>query len=96
MAAIWMLFSWLTEKGILAMNPAREVKTERFSRTKGNFCSIFGIVASSLEERHGRTHIRCEVGKFSRNAHSLLQALTHYAARGQLAPPKYSNFIDTE
>jgi hypothetical protein len=25
-----MLFSWLTEKGVLAMNPAREVKTERF------------------------------------------------------------------
>ena len=30
-----MMFSWLTEKGILAMNPAREVKTERFSRTEG-------------------------------------------------------------
>jgi hypothetical protein len=30
-----MLFSWLTEKGILAMNPAREVKTEKFSRTEG-------------------------------------------------------------
>ena len=27
MAAIRMLFSWLTEKGVLAMNPAREVKT---------------------------------------------------------------------
>src|ERR1700681_4628437 len=25
MAAIRMLFSWLTEKGVLAMNPAREV-----------------------------------------------------------------------
>jgi site-specific recombinase XerD len=35
MAAIRMLFSWLTEKGILAMNPAREVKTPRFSRTEG-------------------------------------------------------------
>ena len=35
MAAIRMLFSWLTEKGALAMNPAREVKTERFSRTEG-------------------------------------------------------------
>src|ERR1700687_6364056 len=33
-AAIRMLFSWLTEKGVLAMNPAREVKTERFSRTE--------------------------------------------------------------
>ena len=30
-----MLFSWLTEKGILAMNPARELKTEKFSRTEG-------------------------------------------------------------
>jgi integrase/recombinase XerD len=36
MAAIRMMFSWLTEKGVLAMNPAREVKTERFSRTEGN------------------------------------------------------------
>ena len=35
MAAIRMLFSWLTEKGVLAMSPAREVKTERFSRTEG-------------------------------------------------------------
>src|SRR5207249_10927562 len=35
MAAIRMLFSWLTEKGVLAMNPAREVKTERFSRVEG-------------------------------------------------------------
>src|ERR1700760_2654706 len=35
MAAIRMLFSWLTEKGVLAMNPPREVKTERFSRTEG-------------------------------------------------------------
>jgi site-specific recombinase XerD len=34
-SAIRMLFSWLTEKGILAMNPAREVKTEKFSRTEG-------------------------------------------------------------
>src|ERR1700693_2922198 len=34
MAAIRMLFSWLTQKGVLAMNPAREVKTERFSRTE--------------------------------------------------------------
>jgi site-specific recombinase XerC len=29
-----MLFSWLTEKGILAMNPAREVKTEKSLRTE--------------------------------------------------------------
>jgi integrase/recombinase XerD len=35
MAEIRMLFSWLTEKGILAMNPAREVKTQKFSRIEG-------------------------------------------------------------
>jgi site-specific recombinase XerD len=35
MAAIRVLFSWLTEKGILAMNPAREVKTPKFSRNEG-------------------------------------------------------------
>jgi site-specific recombinase XerD len=36
MAAIRMLFSWLTEKGVLAMNPAREVKTESFSRPEAS------------------------------------------------------------
>jgi site-specific recombinase XerD len=35
MAAIRMMFSWMTKKGVLAMNRAREVKTERFSRTEG-------------------------------------------------------------
>jgi hypothetical protein len=40
LAAIRMMFSWLTEKGVLAMNPAREVKTERFSRT-GGIQSVF-------------------------------------------------------
>ena len=35
MAAIRMMFFWLTEKGILAINPAREVKTPKFSRTEG-------------------------------------------------------------
>jgi integrase/recombinase XerD len=35
MSAIRMLFSWLTEKGILAMNPVREVKPEKFSRSEG-------------------------------------------------------------
>src|SRR6202022_1204152 len=35
MAAIRMMFSWLTEKGILVINPAREVKTPKFSRTEG-------------------------------------------------------------
>ena len=34
MAAIRMLFSWLTEKGVLAMNPAREVKPRDFHGPK--------------------------------------------------------------
>jgi site-specific recombinase XerD len=41
MAAIRMLFSWLTEKGVLAMNPAREVKPEKFSRTEVRFNSFW-------------------------------------------------------
>jgi site-specific recombinase XerC len=47
MAAIRMLFSWLTEKGVLAMNPAREVKTERFSRTEGK-TPAFSLTSSPL------------------------------------------------
>ena len=45
MAAIRMLFSWLTEKGVLAMNPAREVKTERFwlNSNKGTAESAVGL-----------------------------------------------------
>jgi integrase/recombinase XerD len=35
MAGIRMFFSWMVEKGVLAMNPAREVQTQRFSRTIG-------------------------------------------------------------
>jgi hypothetical protein len=42
MAAFRMLFSWLTEKGILTMNPAREVKTETFSGTKGKTPAFVG------------------------------------------------------
>jgi hypothetical protein len=30
-----MMFSWLTEKGILAMDPAREAKTPKLSRNEG-------------------------------------------------------------
>jgi site-specific recombinase XerD len=46
MAAIRMMFSWLTEKGIVAINPAREVKTPKFSRTEGK------TPAFSTEEVH--------------------------------------------
>jgi integrase/recombinase XerD len=35
MAGIRMFFSWLTQKGVLPINPAREVKTPKFSRTEG-------------------------------------------------------------
>jgi integrase len=57
MAAIRMLFSWLTEKGVLAMNPAREVKTERFSRTEGKTPAfVEGEVQKLLaRSRHPRT-----------------------------------------
>jgi site-specific recombinase XerD len=46
MAGIRMFLSWLTEKGVLAINPAREVKTPKFSRTEGK------TPAFSVEEVH--------------------------------------------
>jgi site-specific recombinase XerD len=57
MAAIRMLISWLTEKGVLAMNPAREVKTERFSRTEGNTPAfVEGEVQKLLNAIETSTH----------------------------------------
>jgi site-specific recombinase XerC len=57
MAAIRMLFSWLTEKGVIAMNPAREVKTERFSRTEGKTPAfVEGEVQKLLEAIETSTH----------------------------------------
>jgi integrase/recombinase XerD len=57
MAAIRMLFSWLTEKGVLAMNPAREVKTERFSRTEGKTPAfVEGEVQKPLDVIEASTH----------------------------------------
>src|SRR6202140_2375577 len=57
MAAIRMLFSWLTEKGVLAMNPAREVKTERFSRTEGKTPAfVEGEVQTLLDAVETSTH----------------------------------------
>jgi site-specific recombinase XerD len=57
MAAIRMLFSWLTEKGVLAMNPAREVKTERFSRTEGKTSAfVDGEVQKLLGAVDASTH----------------------------------------
>src|ERR1700674_5662576 len=58
MAAIRMLFSWLTEKGVLAMNPAREVKTERFSRTEGKTPAfVDGEVQKLLDTIETSSHI---------------------------------------
>jgi len=57
MAAIRRLFSWLTEKGVLAMNPAREVKTERFSRTEGKTPAfVDGEVQKLLDAIETSTH----------------------------------------
>src|SRR5580693_324198 len=57
MAAIRMLFSWLTEKGILAMNPARKVKTEKFSRTEGKTPAfVEGEVRTLLNAVEMSTH----------------------------------------
>ena len=51
------LFSWLTEKGVLAMNPAREVKTERFSRTEGKTPAfVEGEVQTLLAAIETSTH----------------------------------------
>jgi hypothetical protein len=56
MAAIRMLFSWFTEKGALAMNPAREVKTERFSRTEGKTPAFVVSSEASGSDRDHHAH----------------------------------------
>jgi site-specific recombinase XerD len=57
MAAIRMLFPWLTEKGVLAMNPAREVKTEKFSHTEGKTPAfVDGEVQQLLDVIETSTH----------------------------------------
>ena len=58
MAAIRRMFSWLTEKGVLAMNPAREVKTQRFSRTEGKTPAfVEGEVQTLLNSIDIFTHV---------------------------------------
>ena len=58
MAAIRMMFSWLTEKGVLAMNPTREVKTEKFSRTEGKTPAfVEGEVQALLDAIDTFTHV---------------------------------------
>jgi len=57
MAAIRMLFSWLTEKGVLAMNPAREIRTQRFSRTEGKTPAfVEGEIQQLLDVIKASTH----------------------------------------
>jgi site-specific recombinase XerC len=57
-AAIRMLFSWLKEKGVLAMNLAREVKTEKFSRTQGKPPAfVEGKVQKLLNAVQASTHV---------------------------------------
>jgi hypothetical protein len=51
MAAIRMMFSRLTEKVVLAMNPAREAKTEKFSRIRMGSSVHFGRAAQE-RKRH--------------------------------------------
>jgi site-specific recombinase XerD len=52
-----MLFSWFTEKGVLAMNPAREVKTEGFSWTEGKTPAfVEGEVQKRLNVIETSTH----------------------------------------
>jgi site-specific recombinase XerC len=77
MAAIRMLFSWLTEKGILAMNPAREVKTERLSRTEGKTPAF---VDGEVFERRG-----AEASGGSRTVKKRLQGTTGGPARTDLS-----------
>src|SRR6266404_6228332 len=75
MAAIRMLFSWLTEKGVLAMNPAREVKTERFSRTEGKTPAfVDGEVQRLLDAVETSTHTGLR-------DHALLATLAYTFAR---------------
>src|SRR5215468_8949515 len=58
MAAIRRMFSWLTEKGVLAMNPVREVKTEKFSRTEGKTPAfVDGEVQTLLNSIDIFTHV---------------------------------------
>src|SRR5208282_4947206 len=73
-AAIRVLFSWRTEKGVLAMNPAREVNTERFSRTEGKTPAfVEGEVQKLLGAVDTSTHTGCRL--------QLNRRLNHFRAR---------------
>jgi hypothetical protein len=82
MAAIRMLFSWLTEKGVLAMDPAREVKTERFSRTEGKTPAfVEGEVQSVIETSDFWSTTLQSGGGYSVTPRALLGVLAYTFAR---------------
>lgn len=92
MAAIRMLFSWLVEKGVLAMNPAREVKTEKFSRTEGKtpaftteeITQLFGSIdASSLLGRRDRAFLAVMAYTFARVSAVTLLKVKDYVQLGR-------------
>jgi site-specific recombinase XerD len=56
-AALRMLFSWLVEKGVLPYNPAREVKTERYSRTDGKTSALSPEEMKRLFESFDMSHV---------------------------------------
>ena len=87
MAAIRMLFSWLTEKGVLAMNPAREVKTERFSRTEGKTPAF---VEGEVQKLLNTVEIFTHTGLRDR---ALLGVLAYTFARiGSVVNPKVEDY----
>src|ERR1700687_4318017 len=90
MAAIRMLFSWLPEKGVLAMNPAREVKTERFSRTEGKTPAfVEGEVQTLLGAIETTTHTGLRDG-------ALLGTLAYTFARiGAVVNLKVEDYFQT-
>jgi integrase/recombinase XerD len=90
MAAVRMLFSWLTEKGVLAMNPAREVKTERFSRVEGKTPAFDTDQVQKVLDEIDRRH---KVGLRDR---ALLAVLAYTFARiGAVVNLKVEDYFQT-
>jgi len=92
MAAIRMLFSWLVEKGVLSINPAREVKTERFSRSEGKtpafsaeeMAQLFSsIEASTLIGQRDRAFLAVMAYTFARVSAVASLKVKDYAQRGR-------------
>src|SRR4030088_1790154 len=91
MAAIRMLFSWLTEKGVLAINPAREVKTPKFSRTEGKTPAFSAEEVQKVLDSIDPSHV---VGRRDR---ALLATLAYTFARiGAVVNLKVEDYFQTE